>query len=215
MLLNRMYIVPYSLKKILISWPILLTYIGFISLFRKDKLGGLIVTIIGLVFLFLRIGNTYPELIPNHFLNLDLFFWPLIIIFIGFIFIFYFGLNQSSNSSINKDGHQYVKSSFRSDYNENYKGKIFEGGVLKSTLSSMTIDLRGALVKSDIIYLDLSVFLSGVDLYIPSNCTIEDRTKSLLGAVDDKRIQRDLSSQKEFRLIITGSIILGGVEIKN
>lgn len=215
MLLNRMDIIPYTLKKILISWPILLTYIGLIGLFRKEKVGGLIMTIIGLVFLFLRIGNTYPGLIPSHFLNIDLYFWPLVIILIGFIFIFYFGISQSDSATMNKDGNQYVKSSFMSEYSENYDGKIFEGGSFKSTLSSTTIDLRGALVKSDTIYIDLSVFLAGVDLYIPNNCTIEDRTKVLLGEVDDKRRGTDSSLLKEFKLIITGSIILGGVEIRN
>lgn len=218
LLLTRMGIISSPLRRVLISWPLLLTYIGIIGVIGRQKLGGLVLLIVGLTFLTLRINGSFPGFIPNYLSNVNEFLWPILIIVVGLMVIYSsvhsFNKQKGDTNSKGIDG-KYYNSVFMSGFNENFKGREFNGATYRSTLGGMNIDLRGALVKNNVVYIDVTILLGGIELILPTNCSVDNRTNCILAGVEDKRRVVHQSEVSEFTLVISGSVILGGLEIKN
>ena len=214
LLLFRAGVISGDLSSVLVSWPLLLTYLGVLGLMSRQVFGGAILTVIGVIFLLLRIGHYFPGILPDFLANIDYYLWPIIIMTIGVLLIFFFRKNKNNFTQI--DGHtSEYKSAFLSGYKSSFQGKMFEGASYKSILSGITVDLRGALVKGDQVTIDVNIILGGIELHLPSNCAVVNQTNGILGGVEDKRIPSTGLPSQDFTLVITGSILLGGLEINN
>lgn len=217
LLLFRADLISLSLKNVLISWPLLLAYLGVLGLMSRQAFGGVILLVVGIIFLLLRISNNFPGILPDFLANIDYYLWPIIIITVGLLIMFLFG---KKNSLLNEEHNGHTinsnKTAFLSGYKSSFQGKVFEGASYKSILSGMTIDLRGALVKGNEVWIDVNIILGGIELLLPVNCAIDNRTNCVLGGLEDKRRGNTGSlPAQEFTLIITGSILLGGLEVNN
>jgi len=63
-----------------IKWQMLLIFIGFISLFSKNPVGGVIMIAIGSYFLLPQLHFFIPELVEKVY-------WPAAIVIVGLVFI--------------------------------------------------------------------------------------------------------------------------------
>lgn len=63
------------------------------------------------------------------------------------------------------------------------------------------------------IYVRIDCLCGGVELYIPSNWKVENMVNVTLGAVVDENGKKDVGAVNDVRMILTGSVILGGVDI--
>ena len=87
----------------------------------------------------------------------------------------------------------------------------FAGGEINAVMGAVEIDLRQASIVNEAV-LHLSVIMGGVEIAVPRDWSVSINGSPMLGGIEDKTAPPMISSK---RLIIEGSVIMGGVEIKN
>ena len=111
------------------------------------------------------------------------------------------------DSEINEE-HKYYASFSGKDLD--YSGRKVENMELTATFGGIKLDLREAKLDKETV-VKVSAVFGGIDIYIPSDVVVVDKTNSIFGGVDTKRCRKN-SGKKT--LYITGGAVFGGVEIK-
>jgi len=89
----------------------------------------------------------------------------------------------------------------------------FRGGTVSTIMGGCDIDLRQASIAQGEAILDVSVVFGGVEIRVPEDWKVVLRVNSILGGVEEKTRKPIGDAAKT--LVITGSVIFGGVEIRN
>jgi predicted membrane protein len=88
----------------------------------------------------------------------------------------------------------------------------FRGGHVTAFMGACEIDLRGARIEGGEAIVNIFAFWGGVEIRVPSDWVVESRGMAVLGAFEDRSHRADDQRQK---LIVSGMVIMGGVEVKN
>ncbi len=92
----------------------------------------------------------------------------------------------------------------------------FKGGKVAATFGSLLIDFRQSKLAPGEHILDLSVAFGGVELYFPQDWKVIVNVSSVFGGFDDQRYPNfNNNSTNDSLLIIKGSVVFGGGELKN
>jgi predicted membrane protein len=198
----------------LFSWPVLLivigVYIGARHLFRNP--GWIIMVTVGAVFL---LDTIYTEI------NITTFFWPLFIMAAGLFMIFKpkrkpYQVDEEMNISmdsenVNEDAIDTV--SVFGGVKKNILSKNFRGGEITCIMGGAEINLSQADIQGRVV-LEVTQVLGGTKLIIPPNWDVQPEMVAVLGGIEDKR-QVQTSESAEKILVIRGTSVLGGIEIKS
>ena len=87
----------------------------------------------------------------------------------------------------------------------------FTGGSINAVMGAVEIDLRQAAIATEAV-LHLSIIMGGVDIKVPRDWSISVQGSPMLGGIEDKTVPPMTPGK---RLVIEGSVIMGGVEISN
>jgi len=204
----------------LFSWQMLLIALGIFIGIRHNfrDLTWIILVFIGGFFL---ITDIFPEFdfIPR---------WPIILIFIGIIFIVRSGrqgknwgnISSSGSESSSIDDTNYSSEDFvegtsifggtkKNVLSKNFKGadlvNIFGG----SELDMMQADFSGTAV------IQITTIFGGTKLLVPSNWNVRSEAITIFGGIDDKRKMPVINEIKDKTLLIRGTVLFGGIEIKS
>jgi hypothetical protein len=214
----------------LFTWPVILIivggYIGIKSNFRNNA--WFILMILGGYFLVNRF-------IPS--LNLEPLFWPMMIMAVGLAFILrpHRGrwTNNSQQDEINPanisaagfehqggpmvtDSTDYlsIKSVF-SGVNKKLVSKNFQGGHISCVFGGSEVDLSQADLHGPAT-IKLEIIFGGAKLILPPHWTVQNQIDGFFHGVDDKRsFNPSAATNPEKLLILKGSAVFGGVEIRN
>jgi predicted membrane protein len=88
----------------------------------------------------------------------------------------------------------------------------FVSGTISAVLGGVNLDFREVAMKEDEAHLDVFAVMGGVTLMVPPDWIVESRLTPLLGGYDDKTHPPKESTK---RLIIRGTVAMGGVEVKS
>lgn len=231
--LTRSFDIP--MPRWLFSWQMLLIGIGlFIGLRRGFRDGGWFVPII--------IGGAF--LVNDYFLFGDMrrHIWPVIIITIGLLFLIRprgrrsFIRNQSfqndsgnsgntvnippdplniHNSEFEPTSDDYVSSTcIFSGAKKVILSKNFKGGDLVNVFGGCEVDLTQADMTSPAV-LEVTAIFGGATLLVPSNWAIKSEAVTIFGGIDDKRKIMHMQESPSRTLVLKGTMIFGGMEIKS
>jgi hypothetical protein len=89
---------------------------------------------------------------------------------------------------------------------------VFRGGDASAILGACEIDLTQAGLPEEGAVLDLFALWGGVDVRVPTGWRVELRGLPILGGFEDQTTGAGTDGR---RLIVTGMVIMGGVEVKN
>lgn len=203
-------------KHLIFSWPILLIALGIANFFDRSSFwAGVILTSIG-VFFFL------PRLVEFHF-NFIHLFWPFLLILIGVVMI----LKRVFFKSFSHH-HGHIRSGSKLDEGIIDESNVFgssnriiqpcnfKGGKISNVFAGSKIDLTKTTLSDTENYLEIACVFGGVEVIVPSNWKIQVQVSSIMGAFSDKRIANSnqiIDNSKT--LIIKGSVVFGGGEIKS
>jgi predicted membrane protein len=213
LLLARQLDVP--LPYWLFRWEMILIAVGIFagvsSGFRKAS--WLWPVAIGGIFL---LDDLYPDLIEATYL------WPLIIIIVGLVMIFRPRRDKSKASLWGNATDETVTTDQPLDLSaifggikKNFITKDFKGGRITSVFGGTEINLSQADIQGSVV-LDITNIFGGTSLIIPSHWTLQSQgLLTILGGLDDNRQIVGVQPDPEKVLIIKGSCILGGIEIKS
>jgi predicted membrane protein len=211
----------------LFSWKFLLIGIGlFIGIkHRFRNWGWLFPVAIGGVFLA---ADVFPDVINKPVL------WPLLIILAGLIMIFKprrshrhwrkwhrrrYGRDYNCMGSCEQDTatneDRLATDVVFGSTKKSFISKDFKGGEISVVFGGAELNLTQADINGSAT-LEISVVFGGTELIIPANWKIKSEMTTVMGSVEDKRpLLQYTGSEPEKILILRGSVVLGGIEIKS
>jgi predicted membrane protein len=203
------------------SWPSFLIVFGFFIGIRHNFRGiaWFVMMIVGGAFLYQHIN---PEVAVQRYI------WPLALIIVGLFFIVRPG-RRSMHGSEKKNGgvmggmseetwndEDFVDStSIFGGAKKNIISKNFRGGDLVNIFGGTDLDLTQADFTGTAI-IELTTIFGGTKLIIPSNWSIQSDAVIIFGGLEDKRrMQTPPAENPDKILILKGTVIFGGIEIKS
>jgi predicted membrane protein len=217
-LLNKL---GFELPEFLFSWQMFLIALGVIIGIRKDfqGVGWLIVVLIGTLFLIDEFA-VYGEL--------RRFIVPIVLIGAGLFFIFkprgHFNRQFAPGPSL-PDSEVLPPGAYSAedvlDATSIFGGtkkkifsKNFRGGEMVNIFGGSQIDLTQADLNGTAI-LDVTILFGGATLLVPGHWNVVSDAVAILGEVKDKRVVQNSPETKNKTLLIKGTVIFGGVDVKS
>nr|WP_315482066.1 DUF5668 domain-containing protein [uncultured Undibacterium sp.] len=205
----------FNTRDLIQFWPTVFIVAGAIKLSQANTRSGYIIggglIAAGTIITLNRIGII-------HFRMRD--WWPVFMIAGGLVVIFkdkandiFRGLNSSTmnnNVTTSSDTHLDIVA-IMSGHQGNIASSDFRGGAITAIMGGAELDLRNAVIQTEAV-LNVTAFWGGITLKIPSDWTVVNNGFAFLGGIDDSSVP---SMNANKRLIITGTAVMGGVEIKN
>lgn len=207
-----------------ISWQMFLIVIGVGTGISNgfQKVGSWIMIVIGLVFL---VNDIF--FIP---VEIREYFWPVMLIIIGMVVILkpkrhkYGGHGHDNLGDPSADaGEPTAKGTFgRHDKLDSVS--VFTGVkrqiLSKNFLGGETVTVFGGtelnLLQADfdkMVNLEVTVIFGGLKLIVPQNWEVRSEVTSILAGVEDKRFSAVQVIPEDKVLVLTGTVIFGGVDI--
>jgi predicted membrane protein len=222
--------IGFLLPHWLFTWPMILILVGIYTGFKHNFKNNswLIVTGIGAFFLI-------QKFIPS--LHLEPFFWPLIIIAIGIMYILnpgkkYWGNYKQTNNDNTRENtgttswqgstknktidsnDEFKISSIFSGVKRNIITKNFKQGQITCIFGGAEIDMTQADMQ-ETSTLRLDVAFGGVEILVPANWIVQNEIQGMFHGVEDKRYNNAVTVDASKILVLKGSCLFGGVEIKS
>jgi predicted membrane protein len=206
-LLDNYNLFDFSIPSFIFKWQSILIILGAYLLLNNSKDSGLILISIGLIGLF-----------PN--------FWPLLLVVLGLYIIF-----RQSRGNSPKSNHKGFYNENPSNLNVNeflddvsifgggkkiVNSQNFKGGKITSIFGGSEIDFYDAKLADGVNYLDVVCIFGGNTLHLPKDWNIEFDVVPVFGGFSDKRRKiPNLTVDPNKKLIVKGTFIFGGLEIKD
>jgi len=191
-------------------WPVILIIAGLAYIFQcqhgPGKIWGFILTTVGFAMLLDRL----------NFINFNLWnYWPLILVFIGGSMIIRSSvLRRKTTEPIieTSDAINFIKAvAVMGGFKRYNNSQDFKGGELTAIMGGLEIDLREASIKGEAV-IDIFALMGGVEMRVPEDWLVIIDGFPFMGGFEDNTRPPKESTK---RLIIKGTAIMGGLEIKN
>ncbi len=217
-----------------LSWPMILVAVGiFIGLKHGFRGPGWII-LIGLGCIFLA-----DRMIPG--VDFKPFIWPFVIICVGLFMIFGAGSRQTwmgkardwgndAGEKRNKGSHDDIPASAAYAFGDEddiiestailgsskkvILSKNFKGGDITTFMGGAEINCSQAEITGRA-KLDITQIFGGTQLIVPAHWTIKSNVTSIFGGFEDKRSPSNIHPDPNKVLIIDGTTIFGGIDIKS
>lgn len=214
----------------LFSWHVLLIAVGIFIGLRHNFRGGpwAILILVGGFFL---VQDTFPN-IP-----LRRFAWPAALIFIGLMIILSprrhsrrwrrqwrdewgeraergYGTQSFASSREGYSSEDFVDSTaIFGGVHKKIVSKNFKGGDVTSIMGGTELDLTQA-DFTGVIRLDVTQVMGGTKIIVPAHWEVRTEVNALFAGFEDKRQQPAVTNPDKV-LILDGTSIFGGIELKN
>ena len=190
-------------------WPVVFILIGISHFFQNRSVAGttwsLVLISVGTIMVLSRL----------YYTDLNIWsYWPLVLVFIGGAMI-----AQSMRSRIFAwrteagDDDTFVKATaIMGGVKRTIYSKNFQRGEFNAVMGGFDIDMREAAIQDEAT-LDIFVLMGGIDLKVPEDWKVIIQGIPFMGGItNDTRPPKDPNAK---RLIIKGTAVMGGVEIRN
>lgn len=225
--LYNMDYISHDVFRIIISWQMILMYIGTVNIIKQQYVGGIITFGVGLLFLMPRFG-----MLGYDWLTLN---WPVALILVGVLMLFkplfrkrntgsdwrgrHFHrdgqANENSESSYSCDEGYVETSNYFGSVKQIVLDPVFRGARISNAFGGTVIDLRHTSLEAPETYIDIDCTFGGVEIYLPSSWYLQMKTVVVMGGCDDKRFIGGMVIDKDHALIVKGNVTFGGVEFKS
>lgn len=218
----------------LIDWPSLFILIGILSGVKHGFRGGpwLLFLLAGILWFIFKQADI------NH----D-YIWPIILSIVGLMFIlrpkrhhrwrrwkvqYQLGAQREGDPGYapetNADPHTSFGDFDRRDFidvtavfggvKKNVLSKSFKGGDITSFMGGSEIDLSQADISGRIV-VDVTNIFGGTKLIVPSGWDVQNDITAVFGGVDDKRQINGVTLDPNKVLVLDGTCLFGGIEIRS
>lgn len=220
-LLKAMNMIPAEYNW-LWSWGMFLVALGFFLGLKHAFRGGA-------WFILIIIGGVLIIHDINPGVNSWAFLWPGALILLGLFIIFrprrhrywkeYVDDKVDEAMNAKKDAftssEDFIDStSIFGGVKKNVISKNFKGGDITNIMGGSEIDLTQADINGTVA-IDLTQVFGGTKLIVPSNWQVKAQMAAIFGGVEDKRSAQNAILDPNKILILDGTSIFGGIEIKS
>jgi hypothetical protein len=195
-------------------WPLILIFLGAAKIARQEaRIWGVLLLLFGV---FLQLN----ELGIGHFTWAQ--FWPLLLIGAGFMALW--SALQARNILIggpateNSDPRTFLdENAIFGGVQKRLNGREFRGGRLQALFGGIEIDLRDADMAEEEAVIYANATFAGIELRVPETWFVVVRGQGVFGGYSDStRYVAPADPEKPRKtLIVLGTALFGGVEIRN
>jgi predicted membrane protein len=190
-------------------WPLALLFLGTWLTYQERGRGfvGPIVFLLGLGFLLENLDVIGHDWFSSY--------WPVGLIVIGISIAFgAFRVRRDREwlKPRSTDEEWLDAVAVLGGHKERVRSDSWHGGRATAVLGGIELDLRDAHIAPEGAVLHVSAFMGGVSLTVPESCEVRMHGTPILGGFEDKRAH---PSETTSRLEITGTAVMGGVEVKS
>ena len=212
----------------LFSWKMFLIALGLFLGFKHGFKGPawLILILLGSAFI---LRDMYPEMPIRQYV------WPSILVLIGAVMILRpkrspWECNdkqkkkREDSSGIEEATVIDEKHNYKEDYIDStsiFSGskkiiisKNFKGGDVVTIFGGTELDFSQADMLKPVT-MEITTIFGGTKLIIPSNWEIKSEAVMIFGGIEDKRRMQTITGPPEKTLILKGTVLFGGIEIKS
>ncbi|MCW3118489.1 MAG: hypothetical protein JWM28_2571 [Chitinophagaceae bacterium] len=214
----------YPVPDWLFNWQTLLIVIGLFIGFKHSFRGAA-------WFIMILVGTAF--LLNEYFFvgDLDKHVWPVVLIGMGAFFIF-----RPHRRSLRKEWdikrksgelspdiaseETFIKEDFIDTTSifgstkKNILSKNFMGGDITNIFGGTEINLTQADIQG-VATIDVTTIFGGAELIVPSHWAVKSEIVTIFGGVEDKRSISTITDTPDKALVLKGTIIFGGIEIKS
>jgi predicted membrane protein len=218
-----------DVRQVFAFWPVILIILGVVKIAgsRHGQTAGIFWIVFGLLFLLGSFGvirMTFREL------------WPILPIGLGALMLwraafvrherpalanpepsegagsddasFNFHSNTTSSNSV------VSASAILAGVERRVSSQDFRGGTVTVIMGGCNLDLRGAsMTPSHQPSLEVFALCGGIEIRVPEDWTVVSELEVILGGVDERKAAPAKDESK--RLILRGTVLMGGVEVRN
>ncbi|HYR43516.1 MAG TPA: DUF5668 domain-containing protein [Terriglobia bacterium] len=221
-----------DVREVFAYWPLILIVFGVVRIVesREDygQTAGIFWVVVGLLFLLGSFG-----IIRLAFHEL----WPVLLIGVGALMLWRAALARRGPRPVREPGTAEPGGSagFAGSADANttsssssvvsatailggverrINSQDFRGGDVTAIMGGCNIDLRGASITAPHQpVLELFALFGGIEIRIPDDWTVVSELEVILGGFDDRKSDPPKDESKRF--IIRGTVLMGGVEVRN
>lgn len=216
-----------DLPPLLFSWQTFLIALGvFIGAKHRFRGGAWFVLIlVGTGFL---LRDIYPDLAIRRYI------WPMVFIVVGAFLIIRPRRYNWSNTELNEKKKaasaqgavvlDEEETWSQDDYvdttcifggsKKNILSKDFKGGDIVNIFGGTELNLTQADIKGTVV-LEITTVFGGTKLIVPANWEVKSEAVTIFGGLEDKRNMHAMADNPEKVLLLKGTVIFGGIEIKS
>jgi hypothetical protein len=212
LLLRNFGLLDFKFPEKIISWRLIPLIIGINAFLKGKNIEGLIATTIAVVFFI-------PDYLTPEQIKFYRKLWPLLLVAIGGLILFKhynpkYDLPKRELNAEGKDSEFLNESNIMAGTVKKVFSKEFEGGRINCIMGGAEIDLTESDLASASA-LNVLVIMGGLQLKIPKEWNVIIDVLPIMGGVEDQIMKYpDSVVDKEKRFLISGNVIMGGIEIK-
>ncbi len=192
-------------------WPVFFIILGLLNFYHHRTMGGLVWSTILII---IGVGMLAPIVFGVEFNIFD--FWPVILILVGLSMILKSVRSPRCHTYKLKeetsDGSYFKATTFAGGVRKIILSKDFISGDITAIMGGVQLDLRDADIKNEAL-LDVYIIMGGVEILIPPEWSVQVDAIPVLGGISDSTQPPKISNSKLLK--IQGTIIMGGIEVKN
>ena len=91
--------------------------------------------------------------------------------------------------------------------------RAFKGGYLRAVMGGAELDLSEAVIEEKPATIEVTVIMGGAVIKVPSEWNVKLDVYQKMAGVEDERGRGNLAEEETPDLIITGKVVIGGLEI--
>lgn len=189
-------------------WPVVLVIVGIAQLVQTRTWGGFVWSLVLIVVGFWVLGENL-DLISVSVWKLS----PLLLVLFGASIAWRaFGAPRQPDDLSAQPDAFIGATAVMGGIERASDSADFRGADLMAVMGGCEIDLRRASIAGDAAVIDVLVVMGGVELRIPEDWVVDVRALPVMGGVTvPSRVAR---SENPPRLVLRGTVFMGGVEIK-
>lgn len=221
--LLKSYMIP-GLPDWLFTWQMLLIVLGLFMGVRHNFRGGawFVLMLVGGVFL---LNEYYPNLVDGRLI------WPMALIVLGAFLIFkprrrdwrwqeHRGPEETQPAAAPEGTHLLSSDDFLDSTSvfggtkKNIISKDFKGGDITNILGGAEINFTQADIQGRV-ELDVTQIFGGTKIIVPPHWMVKPEMAAIFGGIDDKRTIQSAVVDHSKVLVLKGTSIFGGIEIRS
>lgn len=139
-------------------------------------------------------------------------FWPVVLIIMGVSVVLGRTRYQGKLPKVRDDDSENFISVF-SGVKRRISSPDFKGCAATSLFGGLEIDLREAEIQTRPAVIDATVLFGGLEIKVPTDWVVSMDAMVLFAGNEDKRDRSGAGNQGEPHLVVTGTVLFGGIQL--